>query len=61
MVQKPWYVKKPMRPFLYYWFRVGEATFAIHHLISKITPDKKLKDNSAPSNRPRPPLTNDPI
>jgi hypothetical protein len=26
---------------LYYWFRVGEATFAIHHLISKITLIKK--------------------
>jgi hypothetical protein len=30
---------------LYYWFRVGEATFAIHHLISDFTPNK----NSHPS------------
>jgi hypothetical protein len=26
--------------YLYYWFRVGEGTFAIHHLISEITPNK---------------------
>jgi hypothetical protein len=25
--------------YLYYWFRVGEATLSLHHLISETTPD----------------------
>jgi hypothetical protein len=32
--------------FLYYWFRVGEATFAIHHLISYFTPDKNWRQTN---------------
>jgi hypothetical protein len=27
-----------VNPYLYYWFRVGEATFEIHHLYFKFTP-----------------------
>jgi hypothetical protein len=27
--------------YLYYWFRVGEGTFQLHHLISHFTPKPK--------------------
>jgi hypothetical protein len=33
--------KMTVEQYLYYWFRVGEATLQIHHLISGFTPNKK--------------------
>jgi hypothetical protein len=34
---------------LYYWFRVGEGTFVIHHLISDSTANKKTETIITPS------------